>query len=480
MTVNETPQTNPTPQEIDFSCRVPLLALFGGAALWLVVGSLLGLVASIKFHAPEFLGDCAWLTYGHVQPAADDALLYGFCIPAGLGVALWIFARLGQTPLRGIIVPIVAANLWHLGVFVGLVAIFIGDSTGFIWLEFPRGGSAILFFAFLLLAMWAMMNFTGRRDRDLYPSHWFLVAALFLFPWIYSTANLLLVAWPVRGVVQTIIAWWFGNNLVFLWTSLVGLGAAFYFLPKFAGRPLQTHYYALFAFWTLLLFGSARGVPIGAPVPEWLPTLSAFDSLLLVVPVIAIAIIGCKTVCCSASHECKGGSFCMIKFGFVAFVLSGLLQFSTTCSYFSRLTQFTWFGDAQTQLQLYGFFAITMFGAIYYILPRMMGFELLFPKLVRVQHWFAILGVVIFVVSLAVGGVEQGLKLNDPNVVFADVTKSVLPFLRASTTGLLLMLVANLLFAVNLFAMTIKWKIALVKTTFAAVTAPLEKSEVKA
>jgi hypothetical protein len=72
------------------------------------------------------------------------------------------------------------------------------------------------------------------------------------------------------------------------------------------------------------------------------------------------------------------------------------------------------------------------------------------------------------------------MKLNDPNVAFADVTKSVLPFLRASTTGLLLMLVANLLFAANLFAMTFKWKIALAKTAFAAVTAPLEKSEVEA
>ena len=79
---------------------MPLLALFGGAALWLVVGSVLALIASIKFHAPDFLADCPWLTYGRVQPAADDALLYGFCLPAGLGVMLWIFARLSQTPLR--------------------------------------------------------------------------------------------------------------------------------------------------------------------------------------------------------------------------------------------------------------------------------------------------------------------------------------------------------------------------------------------
>jgi cytochrome c oxidase cbb3-type subunit 1 len=475
MTVNEN-STN----QIDASCRVPLLVLFGGAALWLVVGSLLALIASLTFHMPEKFGDCSWLTYGHLQPAADDAFLYGFCIPAGLGVALWIFARLGQTPLRGPQVPVVAAHLWHLGVLVGLVGIFVGDSTGFQWLEFPRGGSALLFFAYLLLGLWALMNFSGRRESGLFPSHWFLIAALFWFPWIYSTANILIVGWPVRGVAQAVIAWWFGNNLVFLWTSLVGIGAAFYFLPKFTGRPLQTYFYALFAFWTLIIFGSMRGVPAGAPVPAWLPNLSALNSLMLVVPVIAIAVIGWKTVCGAASQECKGGSFCMIKFGFVSFVLSALMLVATACPHFSQLIQFTWFGAAQTQLQLYGFFAITMFGAIYYILPRAVGIEFVFPKLIRAQHWCAMLGIFIFVVSLVLGGIEQGMKLNNSNVAFADVTKSVLPFLRVSTLGVLFMLLANLLFALNIFVMITAWKWSVVKTVFTFAISPLKKSEVKA
>jgi cytochrome c oxidase cbb3-type subunit 1 len=440
---------------------------------------LLGLIASIKFHAPQFLADCPCLTYGRVQPAADDALLYGFCIPAGLGVALWLLARIGQTPLRGVMVPVVAAHIWHLGVLIGLVGIFLGESTGFAWLEFPRAGAVLLFFAYLLLAAWGTMNFSARSERTLYPAQWFLIAALFWFPWIYSTADLLLVVSPVRGVAQSVIGWWFANNLLFVWTSLVGIGTAFYFLPKFSGRPLQTYYYALFAFWTLLLFGSNRGVPVGAPVPAWLPTLSAVDSLLLIVPIIAIAVIGWKTICGAAKSECKGGSFCMIKFGFVSFLLSGLMLFATTCPHFSRLTQFTWFGAAQTQLQLYGFFVITMFGAIYHILPRMMGFELPFPKLVRVQHWFSMLGIIIFVASLALGGIEQGLKLQNPGVTISEATKAILPFLHASTTGLLLMLLGNLLFAVNIFAMTAKWKLALFKTGFAFVTSPLEKQEAK-
>lgn len=465
--------------EIDRSCCVPLLALFGGAALWLVVGSVLGLIASIKFHAPDFLADCAWLTYGRLQPAADDALLYGFCLPAGLGVALWVLARLSQTPLRGAIVPIVAANLWHLGVLVGLVAILIGDGTGFMWLEFPRGGSVPIFFAYLLLALWAMMIFARRHERTLYPSQWFLVAALFWFPWIYSTANLFLVAWPVRGVAQAVIGWWFANNLLLVWTALVGLGTAFYFLPKLTGRPLQSHYLALFAFWTFILFATWCGIPPGTPVPVWLPTLSAVAAAWLLVPLLVIAIVGLRTVWGFVKSSWDNGPFCFIGFGLDCFCLSGLMLVAMACPQISRWTDFTWFGPAETQLRLYGFFAMTMFGAVYYLLPRAVGMEFPFPKLVRAHFWLSLVGVVLLVVPLAIGGVLQGLKLQNPDIAFADTTKAMLPFLRVSTLGLTAMLLGNLLFFINIMGLTLRWKLALLKQFIAFVKSPLEIEGVK-
>jgi cytochrome c oxidase cbb3-type subunit 1 len=466
-------QVSPT-ESVDASLRLPLLALFGGAAFWLVAGSVLAMIASIKFHAPDFLAACSWLTYGRVQPAADDALLYGFCIPAGLGVALWLLAQLGQTPLRGALVPVVAAKLWHLGVLVGLAAILSGNSTGFAWLEFPRAGSVILFFAYLLLALWAMMNFAARRERALFPSHWFLVAALFWFPWIYSTANLFLVAWPARGVVQFAINSWFANNLLFVWLALVGIGAAFYFLPKFSGRPLQSYYFALFAFGTLVLFGTWCGIPPGAPLPAWMPVLSSVGATLTVVPVLAVGVIAWQTLCGSTHCEPKGGPFCFIRFGLASFVLASLMLIATACPRISRVTEFTWFGPAQTQLQLYGFFAMTMFGAIYHLLPRVVGFEFPFPKLARVHFWVSLLGVVLLVLPLAIGGVEQGLKLNHPDVGFMDAMKATLPYLRVSTIGLMLLLFGNLLFALNIFGLTLIWEISLVKKVFSALKAPLE------
>jgi cytochrome c oxidase cbb3-type subunit 1 len=331
----------------------------------------------------------------------------------------------------------------------------------------------------MLIAISAVATFGQRKERELYPSHWFLLAALLWFLWIYSTANLFLLAHhPLRGVAQVAVDSWFANNLLFVWLALVGIGTAFYLLPKLAGRPLQSYYLALFSFWTLILFGTWMGIAASAPLPAWMAAASSAAAALTFVPVLTVAVIAVKTAR-GSDVSCKGGPLCYVKFGTAAFVLSALMLIAEACPQISRVTDFTWFSPAQVQLQILGFFTIVMCGAIYELLPRVMGFGLPFPKFVRLQHWLFMLGVVLWAGSLAVGGVEQGMKLQNANTAFADSTTAALMFLRVGTTGLLLILLGSLLFAANIFVMTFKWKFALLKTVVAFIKSPLKIAEVK-
>jgi len=463
---------------IDASCRVPLLVLFGVAAIWLIIGLALEIIASLVFHNPDWLANCPFLTYGRVLPAANDAILYGFVMPAALGVMLWIFARLSESELLLPLVPIVAGNIWAVGVLVGVVAILIGDSTGFTWLEFPRGGSVLIFAAFLLIAVSAMATFGARRERELQPSHWFLLASLFWFPWIYSTANLFLVAWPVRGVAQAVIDWWFSNNLLFVWLGLVGLGVAFYLLPKIAGRPLQSRYFALFAFWTFMLFAPWCGIPQGAPVPSWLPSASTVASFLTLIPLIGFAIVFGNTIR-GVNVQCKGGPYCYAKFAMVVFFLSALMYIATGCPHCSGVVGMTWYMPAQTYLQIFGFVSIAICGAAYESLPGIMDFELPFRGFVRAQHWLFMFGLLLLVVPLAVCGISEGLKMQNPNIPFSEISHGTLNYLRVSSLGLFLLLLGALLFAINIFAMTAIWQTKLAKA-FAATLLPYpETGEVK-
>src|SRR6185503_5824173 len=226
--------------EIDASLRWPVLFLFASATAWLLVSSILWLVTSIKLGAPGFLADCPWLTFGRVRPAAANAFLYGFASQAALGIMLWMLCRLGGNRFVFRVPVLIATKFWNLGVTIGVVAILAGASTGFEWLEMPRYAAVFLFVAYLVIGLCALATFQMRRHCELYPSQWFLLAALFWFPWLYSAANYLLLLDPVRGTLQAAVNAWFTGNLTGLWLGPVALAGIYYFMPRLTGQPLYS------------------------------------------------------------------------------------------------------------------------------------------------------------------------------------------------------------------------------------------------
>src|SRR5579862_2952671 len=249
----------PSPAEPDKLCPVPFLCLFASAVLWLLAATLLGFVASLKFHAPGFLGGEPYWTYGRIHAAQGAALLYGFAVPAALGVGLWLLCQLGSVTLTGPGVVLLGAILWNSAVTVGVAAILCGDNTGFEAFQMPAYCAPMLFVAYLMIAVCGLLTFHRRKAGALYPSQWFVLGSIFWFPWIFSTAVLLLLKWPARGVLQALIAWWYAHNLSTVFLGFAGLAPAFYFIPKLLGRPLHSYYLAAMAFWTLALFGSWGG-----------------------------------------------------------------------------------------------------------------------------------------------------------------------------------------------------------------------------
>jgi cytochrome c oxidase cbb3-type subunit 1 len=435
--------------DVNASLRLPVLTLFVGAAFWFVVAATFALIASLKFHAPNFLADSPLFTYGRVHAAHLDALAYGFAAQAGLGVTLWILAQTGKSPLALPGGSFIAAILWNLGVLVGVGSVLTGGSTGFEFLEFSQAGSVILFVAYLILALAGVFTFAHRTERNGGMAQWFLLAALFWFPWIFSTATFLLGCAPVRGVTQALVGWWFANNFVFVWFGLIGTGALFYFVPKYAGRPLHSRQLALFAFFVLTVFGSWAGIPASAPLPAWIPALSSVGAFMAVVAVLAVA-VNCK--------ETAGKCLCTRTEPIPKFIGSsgwafGLFVIAKAVASFacvSAVTDFTWLTPALTELMLYGFVAMLLFGAIYHIAPQLTGTEYFCRRPLMIHFWLSLVGVILLVGALAVAGIKQGRALNDANVPFMDVVKGTLFFFRISTLGDVFILLGGLTLLVNL------------------------------
>jgi len=465
----------PEVAEADASCRTPLTALFIGTAFWIFVSSVLALVASIHFHSPGFLADSAWLGYGRLQPASHESLLYGCCLQASLGIGLWLFARLGRTTLSLPWLATAGAGFLNVGVAIGVGGILNGDRTGFPSVDMPGYAAPVLLIGYLLVGLSSAMTFHRRTEHTLFATQWFLLAALFWFPWIYTTGQLFLVQFPARGVAQAVIACWYANNFqnVYLW--LTGLGAVFYFIPKLTGNDLHSRYLALLTFWIILLFASWGGISASAPAPAWMAALSMAATAVNLVTLAAVGLSAYRTAQPVPRHGPSVLPLRVVLFGVVAFLGAGLMQIVGALPYLSEFTDLTWFGAAREQLNVLGFFAMVAFGAIYFIVPRLAGFDCLCPKGARAHFWLSAVGIVLAVLPALVAGLVEGLRMRNPDLGFVAISQGTLHLLRVSTLGLCLIALGQGFFLINLVLHVIRsWRQCAV-TTYSTVTADLFK-----
>jgi cytochrome c oxidase cbb3-type subunit I len=438
--------------DVDASLRWPVLALLAGSVMWLIFGTVLALLAAIKLHKGDFLADCSWLTVGRIRPASANAILYGFASQAGLAVLFWLLCRLGNMRFVYQVAVLIAGKLWNIGVLVGVVAILAGASNGFEWLEMPRYAAAILFASYVVLGLCAVGTFQMRRVRELYPTQWFLFAALFWFPWLYTAAHYLLVIEPVRGVFQSVVAAWFAGGFLRLWLGLIALGAIYYFLPKMTGKPLYSGPLAAFAFWAILFFGSWAGVAMlqGAPVPRWVASVGVASLLCLLAPLVSNALNWYLTACYLDLFK-KNPTARFIVFGAGCYVMVGLAELALATPAVDRLTGLTLAGMGVKGLAIHGFIGSVLIGAVYYILPRVLQGQWASEKLIRIHFGLHAAGVLLIFVGLMVGGLLQGMKLANPSTAFITIAKGTAPFVGLSTLGILLLLAGQVLLAINLF-----------------------------
>src|SRR3984957_4075809 len=273
----------------DRSSPGPVILCLTSAVVWLLCGSLAGLISSLKMHMPDWLVTDAWLTFGRIRPAHLNMVIYGWSSLAGVGVALWLIPRLLRTELVGGRFAVAGAIIWNLGVAGGIASILLGHSTGLEWLEFPFLPACFLLVGGALMGVPLILTLRRRQVKHLYVSVWYLGAALLWFPLLYAVANAPGVHF---GVEQATMNWWFGHNVLGLWFTPLGLAAAYYLIPKVLGTPIYSYNLSLLGFWTLAFFYSQVGGHhlIGGPVPTWLITLSIVQSMMMIIPAVAVAI----------------------------------------------------------------------------------------------------------------------------------------------------------------------------------------------
>jgi len=444
---------------IDASVRTPVLLLFGNALHWLLVASFLALLASVKLVFPGFLGGVSFLGYGRLEVMARDLFLYGWASQAAIAAGIWMMARFCGRPLGGVLLGTLitsAGVLWNLAVLLGTLAIFAGYSTGIEWLEYPGWASAMLFLSFLMIGVWVVCLFDrrsgiesgGRAEVAL----WYLVAGFCCFPWVYGTANLLLVWKPIAASAQGAVQAWFCNGFLLLWLLPVALAALYGLLPRLSGRHLHRRNLAQLGFWLLIFLGGWSGLSrlIGGPVPAWMTSAGVVAGVLFLIPVL-IVLINLLGIGRQGDDEANvAWQFLRGGMGFV--LAAGLLGATLALPGISAFANFTGVTVARDVLWLLGATTFPFLAVLYLSLPSLLGRACWCPWLSGLHYWLTFSGLWLLAVVLVLDGLVSGIALLDPVVSFLNITSYLQPFHVLECFAWLFLLASVAIVAAN-FAM---------------------------
>jgi len=441
---------------IDRSLRHPVMFFLTSGAAWLAVSILLAILASIKLHYPEFIDDSAWATYGRVFPAHLNTLVYGWGFQAAFGVMLWMMARLSLRECRSAGTILTAGHLWNAAVLLGTLGILGGEGTGMPWMEFPRFVWPMLLLSYIAIVTWSCVEFRVRACTRVYVAQWYLLAAMIWFPWVYVTANLLLHCTGGHPVMAAGINAWFKSALVFLFFIPVAMGTAYYLAPKVTGRPIPSHTQARLGFWSLAVVAPWAGMQklAGAPIPVFLPYLGAAATVLLAVPLATAAINIFRTIISReeklpkspALHFTLAGVFGLLLLAVAAIALN--LPGSSL-----RFTQFAISGYGFDILALYGCFSFIMFGAVYFIVPRITCREWISSSLINMHFFFSAYGIVAIAFGALFGGFIQGSAQEAWLQPWETITEVVRPYAAVATFAWCIILFSNIFFFIHLAMM---------------------------
>ncbi|HWI83998.1 cbb3-type cytochrome c oxidase subunit I [Ramlibacter sp.] len=460
--------------EADRSSAFPVFMFVAFACFWLLLGSLAGLTSSIKLHQPDWLTDQAWLTFGRIRTVHLTAVLYGWITNAALGMILWLLPRLLRTRLYGAVWTMLGGALINTGIAAGIGAISSGWSDGMEYLEIPWQIGGFILAGMVMIVLPVLFTLVNRKVEHLYVTVWYTVAGVLWISLLFLVAKLPGVH---TGVQQATTNWWYGHNVLGLWFTPVSVGAIYYFLPKIIGRPVRSYNLSILGFWTLAFFyGQVGGHHlIGGPVPGWLVTLSIVQSLMMVIPVIAFSINMAGTMKGRMHLARFSPTLRFMMFGGAMYFLSSVQGSLEALRSMNAVTHFTHYTVGHAHLGAYAFVTMVLFGAVYFMMPRVLNWEWPYPRLITLHFWLAAVGIGIYFVALTAGGWLQGLAMLDPARPFIESVKLTLPYLQWRSIGGSLMVLSHIVFVGHFMAMALRFGPT---RTGAALFAPSRELEV--
>ncbi|MET3535811.1 cbb3-type cytochrome c oxidase subunit I [Chryseobacterium limigenitum] len=427
-----------------------ILWFLGCSVFWLFAGTTVGEYLGIKFVAPD-ADHISWLSFGRLRPVHTNIVFWGWASMAMVGFSYYVIPRVGNTKVFNLKIGYITLILMNSAVLLGSICLMAGiNNSGGEYREYIWP-VMLLFAVGIIISIYNHINTIAfRKTEEIYVSNWYIVSAMMFVVVILIVAYL--PFWQ-DGLGETITQGYFMHQGVGMWFMFFNLGLMYYFLPQELNSPVYSYSLSILAFWTQILFYTLIGTHhfIFSAIPWWMQTIAIVASVGMVIPVAAGSINFMMTI---------RGSWHRLKLSYVLpfYVVSILFYFTGsmqgTAEAFratNLLWHFTDFTVAHSHLTMYGIITFMLWSFTYTLVPRLTSYE---PPSITVglHFWLALIGVLVYTVSLMIGSTEKGMMWMEKKPFIEGVVK-MMPFWLWRAIGGTMMWISHIVFAYNFYRM---------------------------
>jgi cytochrome c oxidase cbb3-type subunit 1 len=432
--------------------------------VWGVVGMAVGVLIAAQLAWPTLNFDVPWLSYGRLRPLHTNAVIFAFGGCALFATAYYVVQRTSQARL---FLPWLAWFTffgWQIVIVAAAITLPLGITQGKEYAELEWPIDLLIAAVWVAYAVVFFGTIAMRKVKHIYVANWFFgafiltVALLHIVNSASSPASWTKSYSAYAGVQDAMIQWWYGHNAVGFFLTAGFLGIMYYFIPKAAERPVYSYRLSVVHFWALIftyMWAGPHHLHYTA-LPDWTQSLGMMFSLILLAPSWGGMINGIMTLS-GAWYKLREDP--ILKFLIVSLSFYGMSTFEgpmmsiKTVNSLSHYTDWTIGHVHSGALGWVGF--ITM-GALYWLIPRLYGRTQMFSmRAVNVHFWIATLGIVLYIASMWIAGVMQGLMWRAVNedgsltYPFVESVKATYPFYYIRLMGGGLYLTGMVLMAWN-------------------------------
>jgi len=434
--------------------------------VWGVVGMLVGVIIAAQLAWPALNFDTAWLTYGRLRPLHTNAVIFAFGGCALFATSYYVVQRTCQVRLFSDTLASITFWGWQLVIVAAAISLPLGFTQGKEYAELEWPIDLLIAVVWVSYAVVFFGTLIKRKTSHIYVANWFFgafiltVAILHIVNSAAMPATLTKSYSAYTGVQDAMIQWWYGHNAVGFFLTAGFLGMMYYFIPKQAERPVFSYRLSIVHFWALIftyMWAGPHHLHYTA-LPDWAQSVGMVFSLILLAPSWGGMINGIMTLS-GAWHKLRSDP--ILKFLVVSLSFYGMSTFEgpmmsiKTVNALSHYTDWTVGHVHSGALGWVGF--ITM-GSIYYLIPRLSGKKAMWStQLIEWHFWVATIGVVLYIASMWIAGVMQGLMWRAVNgdgtltYSFVEGVKATFPYYVIRVTGGALYLAGMLMMAFNVF-----------------------------